>query len=334
MKNELTCGVVADLLPSFVEGLTSEETNRAVEAHVAACPVCAAKLAAMGGPETDLPAETEKEVDYLKTVKKQTWKKVLAAVVCTVLVIVLGCAAKLFVIGEPADGAGMAWSCETTKTELHLNVHATESAMAYGRWQVAQKDGVVTIRGWKFPVSLLYRSGDYQTAIPLDGVREVWLGGKLIWQDGMVISPKTLALLDAKTPYVGDAPAVGRIAQLLEVQNQVDGYTTELRTSREPFFWQFNFTGDLSLTQDSRMTGLAYQMLALVGNLDEVHWAEGQRSISLAQVNRALENLTSEYNSAHGTSWKVKASVRDYTVSPADYQQLREILAYKFGELE
>ena len=30
MKNDLTCGVVRDLLPSYVEGLTSPESNTAV----------------------------------------------------------------------------------------------------------------------------------------------------------------------------------------------------------------------------------------------------------------------------------------------------------------
>ena len=35
MKNDLTCGVVRDLLPSYVEGLTSQETNQAVETHLA-----------------------------------------------------------------------------------------------------------------------------------------------------------------------------------------------------------------------------------------------------------------------------------------------------------
>ena len=35
MKNDLTCGVVRDLLPSYVEGLTSQETNTAVERHLA-----------------------------------------------------------------------------------------------------------------------------------------------------------------------------------------------------------------------------------------------------------------------------------------------------------
>ena len=37
MKNDLTCGVVRDLLPSYVEGLTAPETNEAVERHLSDC---------------------------------------------------------------------------------------------------------------------------------------------------------------------------------------------------------------------------------------------------------------------------------------------------------
>ena len=53
MKNipELSCAIVEDLLPTYVERLTSEETNMAVEAHLASCPACAAKRTAMGAKE-------------------------------------------------------------------------------------------------------------------------------------------------------------------------------------------------------------------------------------------------------------------------------------------
>ena len=39
MKNipELSCAIVEDLLPTYVERLTSEETDMAVEAHLASC---------------------------------------------------------------------------------------------------------------------------------------------------------------------------------------------------------------------------------------------------------------------------------------------------------
>ena len=52
MKNDLTCGVVRDLLPSYVEGLTSPESNTAVERHLSGCPDCAQlRTALAGAPE-------------------------------------------------------------------------------------------------------------------------------------------------------------------------------------------------------------------------------------------------------------------------------------------
>ena len=42
MRNDLTCAVARDLLPSYVEGLTAEETGQAVERHLRSCPDCAA----------------------------------------------------------------------------------------------------------------------------------------------------------------------------------------------------------------------------------------------------------------------------------------------------
>ncbi len=34
MKNDLSCEVVQDLLPSYVGSLTSEVTNRSIKAHI------------------------------------------------------------------------------------------------------------------------------------------------------------------------------------------------------------------------------------------------------------------------------------------------------------
>ena len=37
---ELACGIVRDLLPLVVEGLSGEESRAAVMEHIAACPEC------------------------------------------------------------------------------------------------------------------------------------------------------------------------------------------------------------------------------------------------------------------------------------------------------
>ena len=40
MKNDLTCEVVQDLLPSYVDHLTSDVTNTAIETHIRECADC------------------------------------------------------------------------------------------------------------------------------------------------------------------------------------------------------------------------------------------------------------------------------------------------------
>ena len=56
MKTDLPCGIVADLLPSYVDGLTGQESNDAVAAHLAHCELCRARYEAMkGGPQAACP---------------------------------------------------------------------------------------------------------------------------------------------------------------------------------------------------------------------------------------------------------------------------------------
>ena len=40
MSDKLRCEIVQDLLPSYVDGLTSDETNEAIKDHLADCVSC------------------------------------------------------------------------------------------------------------------------------------------------------------------------------------------------------------------------------------------------------------------------------------------------------
>ena len=145
MRNDLTCAVARDLLPSYVEGLTAEETGQAVERHLRSCPDCAAKHAAMVGPELAARlAEERRELDYLKRVKRRSRFRILAAVVCTVLVIAGGFAAKIFLIGTPIQPQTYALRHYVDEENvLHLIIDCVNSAWAYHGWKTEETDGVV-----------------------------------------------------------------------------------------------------------------------------------------------------------------------------------------------
>lgn len=55
------CQLVADLLPSYCDGLTSTESSRLVEDHIATCPQCARLLAKMQANQEAEEQEKQKE---------------------------------------------------------------------------------------------------------------------------------------------------------------------------------------------------------------------------------------------------------------------------------
>ena len=354
MKNipELPCAIVEDLLPAYLEGLTSAETNQAVEAHLASCPACAAKRAAMGaeeGPSPEEAAETAREVDYLKAVRRRSRRRVAAAILCTVLVLLLGFAAKIFVIGTPLNPGGVAVDTQEEGGALQVGISSLGSGNAFRDWTVDNQDGVVSITARSVLVSPLFRDGGGTVEVPMEGVTEIWLGqageGRLVWQEGTEISPDAWALYQAQTPYVGDNSAVGRV--LAEVDHWCGpigyDYTISLQTSSEPYGLTIHFDDvtahilGAGKSIDDRMYAVAPALLALIGNLGQVQWTYAApdgtavtRSVTLEEVDAALPDWIAAYDLDAGADWTAPESVKDYAASPAALQRLLELADFGF----
>ena len=80
MNNNIDCRIIQDLLPSYVDGLTSEYTNQAVEEHVKSCEPCSQMLQRMQEPEKR-GESAEKEVDYMKKVRKKMSRMVAVSII-------------------------------------------------------------------------------------------------------------------------------------------------------------------------------------------------------------------------------------------------------------
>ncbi len=335
MKDNLPCAVVRDLLPIYVEGLTEPETNAAVEAHLKTCPACTARLAAMRAPEPPPEAETAKEVDYLKKVKRRSWKRVVLAVLITVLVLMGALAAKLFLLGSAAGPESMVFYVEQSDETLSLRISSAVSANAYWGWNTKSQDGVVEISAREGLVSPLHSTASAKLDIPLEGVQEVYLCGRLIWQEGTITAGQALkqfeTLYEARTPYVGNPSALNEVAQALNL-SRLGSYTFRLQTGTEPYGWTVDFTQEIEGLTNELMPYLAPQMLAVVGNLGTVSWTcpddQGNpqtHTITLEEVNARLAELTDAYNDANGTDWEALESVKDYAQSPVMLQRLDAI---------
>ncbi|PKM50454.1 MAG: hypothetical protein CVV02_10965 [Firmicutes bacterium HGW-Firmicutes-7] len=88
MKKELTCSIVQDLLPNYIEKLTSDDTNIAIEEHLDTCEDCKEAYEQMVDDIDNIEKIPVIELKFLKKVKRT---RLLAAVLCVVLTLVLSC---------------------------------------------------------------------------------------------------------------------------------------------------------------------------------------------------------------------------------------------------
>lgn len=91
----MECNIIRDLMPSYVDGLTSEESGRAVEEHVQECAECRDFLHAM---KADLESEkypdidrvqAETEVQAFKKLKKVIMNRTVFGVISLALLVVI-----------------------------------------------------------------------------------------------------------------------------------------------------------------------------------------------------------------------------------------------------
>ena len=340
MKNDLSCAVVRDLLPSYIDGLTAPETNNAVEAHLQGCPDCARLHRQMAAPEDPPRQETDREVDYLKQVRRKSRLRVALAVLVTAALLIGGLAVKIFLIGAPADASAMAWEVTQTDTGIRVQVMSAASANAYWGWKLTQEGNVLTITCREGLVSPFHPTASGDIDVPLSpGVTEVRLGSKVIWQEGAAIDRRVLAAWNARTPYVGDMPALNELANALDIRGLCGDYANALHTSDRPYGWTLEFLDygwnqTDAVLRNREMERLSLLMLALVDNLDEVSWTwkeadgpvgqrtEQRRTVTLAEADAALPELYEDANAAGGTDWTAPGSVKDCAESPAALQRL------------
>lgn len=90
----MECGIIRDLMPSYVDGLTSEESDRAVEEHVQECAECRDFLHAMKAElESEKymkidEAQAKTEIKAFKKLKKVMDRTIFGSIVAVLFVAV------------------------------------------------------------------------------------------------------------------------------------------------------------------------------------------------------------------------------------------------------
>lgn len=91
MKSKIPCELIQDLLPLYLDNLTSDTTNKEMELHVSECEVCNRRMQLMKNPDMVFEDEEEKEIQFLKKNRRANVMIVLTTLmISTVLILLVG----------------------------------------------------------------------------------------------------------------------------------------------------------------------------------------------------------------------------------------------------
>lgn len=76
-RAEISCDVIRDLLPSYVDGICSKDSKIIIEQHLSGCADCSALMEALRESEVIEGQKEARQIAYMKKIKKHASKKEL-----------------------------------------------------------------------------------------------------------------------------------------------------------------------------------------------------------------------------------------------------------------
>ena len=277
MSYKLPCEIVRDLLPSYVDGLTSPVTGESVQEHLDTCEPCRDCYDRMRSPDRETPPGQQKELDYLRQIRRRHRRAVVASVLAAVLVIGAVLFVRTYLIGSPLPGNQV--DCNDLAvhgTDLTLRGTVLDESRGISSIDFQEENGVVTAT-----VNATRRSPFHEENIEASytaqkNIKQVYIGDRILWDHGEKIISWVGEIYATKHPYVGDAPANSRTAQVLGLADALGEWSTELQTSSEPYVWTFHIKtqmpADEQQARERYLRTSACVLLALIDNLGQVNF--------------------------------------------------------------
>lgn len=330
MSTKISCSIIRDLLPLYLDDLVSKESASEIEEHLKTCSDCREYYEYIKSQlleeQKQKQEENHKEINYLKKIKKSTTRKVILGTLLTFLACVLILAAKLFLIGNPNQSYYTTY-VDTDENTIYVGGSFLDSASAYHRYEIKETDDGSQLIIYTCLSSPWNREGSFNLAIPKNKVHgNLSINHMTVMEDGTIISAMANQLYANKNPYIGDMSANGRLSQILEIANELGNFTNQLQTSTKPYGWTLYFENSTnnSAIFNEKMKGFSCILIALIDNLGEVSW---EYTVELAE---GPSTRTQTMTEADCTAY-LGSPVKDYAKSPVTVQNLLQLLSDEHG---
>ena len=309
MKKRISCEIIRDLLPLYVDGQTRPDTSRIISEHLSACPECARMYEEMNTPFP--PAANDTPSDGLGKIRRKARMDTLAAVCAAILVIFIVTLFKLFVYGSPDSSFS---SMIEISGETHtISVSGTVSGQnkAYSHYKIEKQEDTCRLIVYSCMPSFIHGRDTFSIELAAQDT-PLKIGGLTITPDCKVIGAMANALYDNAEP--------ADIADKLGLRKAFGGFSLKLLSTSAPYKWEIvfreHYSYETAKSKSALMEKYACVMLALSGTSKEINWcfvSDDGRGISSSLDRNDAERM-------------LKSPIQEYAESPEAVQQLLDEL--------
>ena len=221
MNKTLDCNIVKDLLPGYIDQLTSEETNRQIEEHLANCQDCRKEYEAMKTPETHV--DQTRQINYLKKIRR-----IVVAVLGLAVLLSAAIVARVYWATTDSPSAYV-YDVYEADGQLYVEAMPSDPSMAIRRL-VMETQGDNVFLSLSVGQPLPFGNKEAKWSIP-QGTKTITLNNMTVYDNGTMVSRQAAMAYANKTPYVGNASDVSEL--LWQMGVHYEGF--ELHTEHEPY---------------------------------------------------------------------------------------------------
>lgn len=325
MKNELSCEVVQDLLPSYVDSLTSEVTNQSIETHIQNCTNCSEIFNRMKQLEVSEQTTQKQDIDFLKKTRSKTRLHIVMGVIIAVIAVIAVVLINAYIIGKDVDNPDLI-QVEVTVTNNHIALigNLSDSGKGVAEVRFENEDGIVHVTVLTTLRSSIHENDFYAGYDSESVISQIWLGDRIIWDNGDNISADVAKLYETKHPYIGNMSDNGESALALGIWKDIGNYTNELQTTERPYGWKL--IGEQDYASASRMkieTQMKAYASALIAVIDNLGYVTFEYTVDGKEC-----SLT--FTEQEADTWAGQ-SVKEMAETPCGLQELMKILNLSDG---
>ena len=275
----------------------------------------------MKQPEISELTLQKHDIDFLK----KTRTKRLHIVVGAIIAVIAAVSVNAFFIGKDIDNPDLI-QVEVTVTNNHivLKGNLTDSGKGVADIRFENEDGIVHVTVLATKRSSFHKNDFYANYDSETVISQLWLGDRILWDNGDNISEEVAKLYKTKHPYIGNMSENGESALALGIWKDIGNYTNELQTTEEPYGWKLigkqNYAAESRSKIETQMKAYASALIAVVDNLGYVtfeYTVDGEKCL-LTVTEQEADTLAGQ-------------SVKEMAKTPCGLQELMKILNLSDG---